>query len=88
MKNGSAVCFFVLIEMNYYTIQRKAFFYSKLDSADLSDLPAIGLQEEKMLHNYLAREESASQHSEVDDKRGLKENSVRLFLQLGRSARC
>lgn len=46
MKNGFAVCFFVLIEMNYYTMQKKAFFHSKLDSADISDLPAIRLQGE------------------------------------------
>ena len=53
MKNGSAVCFFVLIEMNYYTIQKKAFFYSKLDSADLPDLPDIGLQEEKKRYSTI-----------------------------------
>lgn len=34
----------MLIEMNYYTIQKKTFFSSKLDFADISDLPAIGLQ--------------------------------------------
>lgn len=47
VKNGFAVCFFALIEMNYYTVQKKkAFFHSKLDSAGISDSPAIGLQGE------------------------------------------
>lgn len=89
VKNGFAVCFFVLIEMNYYTMQEKS---SSILNWTLQISPIYLLfdyEGKTMLLNYLVRKgKRILAKAKRMIKENLKTNAVKSFLYLSKSARC
>lgn len=89
VKNGFAVCFFTLIEMNYYTVQKTP---SSILNWTLQISPIylpLDYKGKTMLPNYLVRKgKRILAKAKRMTKEILKRDAVKSFLYLSKSARC